>query len=37
MIFADAYFGAGYYVAAVIFLVIVGLVYWLVGRWEWLG
>src|SRR5260370_36714947 len=33
MIFADAYFSAGYYVGAVIFLVIVGLVYWSVGRW----
>ncbi len=37
MIFADAYFSAGYYVGAVIFLVIVGLVYWFVGRWGWSG
>src|SRR6266851_2902233 len=37
MIFADAYFNAGYYVGAGIFLVIVGLVYWFVGRWGWLG
>jgi len=37
MILADAYFSAGYYVGAVIFLVVVGLVYWFVGRWGWLG
>ncbi len=37
MIFADAYFNAGYYVGAGIFLVIVGLVYWFVGRWGWFG
>ena len=37
MTFADAYFSAGYYVGAVIFLIVVGLVYWFVGRWGWLG
>ncbi|TMF44105.1 MAG: hypothetical protein E6I23_08110 [Chloroflexi bacterium] len=37
MIYADAYFTMGYYVGAGIFLLIVGLVYWFVGRWGWIG
>ena len=37
MIYADAYFATGYYVGAGIFLLIVGLVYWFVGRWGWIG
>lgn len=37
MILLDAYFSAGYYVGAIVFLLIVGLVYWFVGRWGWIG
>ncbi len=37
MILLDAYFSAGYYVGALAFLLIVGLVYWFVGRWGWIG
>jgi hypothetical protein len=37
LIFADAYFTAGYYIGAGAFLLVVGLIYWFVGRFGWIG
>jgi len=31
----DPYFTSGYYIGAVLFIAIVALVFWFVGRWGW--
>jgi hypothetical protein len=33
----DSYFASGYYIGAVLFIAVVGLVFWFVGRWGWVG
>jgi hypothetical protein len=33
---ADA-FSFGYYIGAMIFIAIFGLIFWFVGRWGWIG
>jgi hypothetical protein len=30
-------FTAGYYFGAALFIALVGLVFWFVGRWGWIG
>jgi hypothetical protein len=33
----DSYFVSGYYVGALLFIALAGLVFWFVGRWGWFG
>jgi hypothetical protein len=33
----DSNFVTGYYVGAALFIGLVGLVFWYVGRWGWIG
>ena len=37
MIILDAYYTTGYYLGALIFILLFAAVYWFVGRWGWIG